>query len=305
MDTRWFQDFLTLAEVRNFTKAAEIRNLSQAAFSRRIQGLEQWLGVKLVDRNAFPTTLTDAGERFRQTAAEVTAKLADAKAELGAAHTRNHVRIALPYALATTRLPAWWKRWSSGQPLTCSLELGNVHDTVSALMSGTVDLLICFQQAQHPIRIDEARYEQVTLGTEVVRPYAARAEVESGRLRMPGTEAQPLPLLMHSPTVYFARVVDIAMEQAPEKIAGVRVFEAEMSDVLGDLASSGLGVAWLADSSFESDRGWDLVALGDGKWDVEVSVCAYKAAGNRQAGVDGLWQAICRHSEHSEDGDRR
>jgi len=44
MDTRWFQDFVTLAEVRNFTRAAEIRNVSQAAFSRRVQALEHWVG---------------------------------------------------------------------------------------------------------------------------------------------------------------------------------------------------------------------------------------------------------------------
>ena len=55
MDTRWFQDFVTLAEVQNFTRAADMRNVSQAAFSRRIQALEQWLGAKLIDRAAFPT----------------------------------------------------------------------------------------------------------------------------------------------------------------------------------------------------------------------------------------------------------
>lgn len=36
MDIGWLQDFLTLAETRNFTKAGERRNSSQAAFSRRI-----------------------------------------------------------------------------------------------------------------------------------------------------------------------------------------------------------------------------------------------------------------------------
>ncbi|MGH8818064.1 MAG: LysR family transcriptional regulator, partial [Achromobacter pestifer] len=58
MDTRWLQDFITLSEVRNFTRAAEARNLSQAAFSRRIQSLENWVGARLIDRSAFPTQLT-------------------------------------------------------------------------------------------------------------------------------------------------------------------------------------------------------------------------------------------------------
>ena len=64
METRWIQDFVMLAEVKNFTRAAELRNVSQAAFSRRIQALEQWVGAALVDRSAFPMRVTAAGERF-------------------------------------------------------------------------------------------------------------------------------------------------------------------------------------------------------------------------------------------------
>ncbi|MDB4073587.1 LysR family transcriptional regulator [Ascidiaceihabitans sp.] len=47
MDIRWLVDFLALAGLRNSTQAVEIRNVSQAAFSRRIQSLEQRLGVIL------------------------------------------------------------------------------------------------------------------------------------------------------------------------------------------------------------------------------------------------------------------
>ena len=292
MDIRWFQDFLTLAEVRNFTRAAEIRNLSQAAFSRRIQGLEQWLDARLIDRNTFPTALTPAGERFREAAAEVIARIADVRSEIATAPARDHIRIALPYALATTRLPAWWKTWNGNQATTCSLELGNVHDTVSALMAGSADVLICFQQAANPIQVDPERYHKIELGREVVRPYAARGEAESGRIALPGTPAHPVPLLMYSPSVYFARGVETAIGNAPVKIHGARVFEAEMSDVLGDLAASGLGVVWLADSSFGARAGWDLLALGDGQWDIDVAICAYAAKTGQRGAVARLWAAI-------------
>ena len=79
MDTRWFQDFVTLAEVHNFTRAAEIRNVSQAAFSRRIQALEHSVGAKLIDRTAFPTRLTAAGERFRAVVVGLLNQIADAQ----------------------------------------------------------------------------------------------------------------------------------------------------------------------------------------------------------------------------------
>ena len=292
MDTRWFQDFVTLAEVRNFTRAAEIRNVSQAAFSRRIQALEHWIGAKLIDRTAFPTRLTAAGERFRAVAVGLLSQIADAKAEIGDVPSRNHLRIAMPYALATTRLPEWWASWSTDAGMSCSVEVGNVHDTVSALSSGSVDLLICFHQATHPVQLDEARFDRHDLGPEIIRPYASNSLLATGRATFPGTALQPAPLLMYSATVYFAHVVETAIENAPRKLFGFRAFEAEMSDVLGDLAQQGFGIAWLPDSSFRRGRLPALVAVGDGDWDVDVSIVAFRAKTNSRRAVSQVWEKI-------------
>lgn len=293
MDTRWFQDFVTLADVKNFTRAAEMRNVSQAAFSRRIQALEQWMGAKLIDRAAFPTRLTPAGERFRKVATGLLDQIADARAEIGDAPSRNHVRIALTYALASTRLPDWWLKWSGDGGISCSLEVGNVHDTVSAFSAGSADLLIGFHQAMHPVQLDMARFERHELGVENLRPYASRALMESGRLTLPGTAAQPVPLLMYSPSGYFSRVVASAIEQASQRLVGYRAFEAEMTDVLGDLALNGVGIAWLPESSFVSGRLAGLVPVGDGAWDIEVSIVAFRAKANVRAVVGQLWERIC------------
>ena len=177
MDTRWLQDFVTLSEVRNFTRAAELRNLSQAAFSRRIQSLEQWLGARLIDRNAYPTQLTDAGERFRAIAIELINQLAEARADIGGAPGRNQIRLAAPYALATTRLPGWWRQWDAEQACSCTLLTGNVHDTVSAFTAGAIDLLVCYHQAAQPLPLDLARFDCLTLGGDIIRlrvPIAGR-----------------------------------------------------------------------------------------------------------------------------------
>ena len=100
MDTRWLQDFITLSELRNFTRAAEARNLSQAAFSRRIQSLENWAGARLIDRSAFPTQLTEAGERFRVAAIELVNQLVEARAGIATVPARNQLRLATSYALS-------------------------------------------------------------------------------------------------------------------------------------------------------------------------------------------------------------
>ncbi|WYX21260.1 LysR family transcriptional regulator [Achromobacter xylosoxidans] len=220
MDTRWLQDFITLSELRNFTRAAEARNLSQAAFSRRIQSLENWAGARLIDRSAFPTQLTEAGERFRVAAIELVNQLVEARAGIAAVPARNQLRLATSYALATTHLPGWWRDWSAGQQLSCSLQTGNVHDTVSAFTSGAADLLICFHQVAQPLPLDLSRYDCLTLGRELIRPYAARGLVERDGLDLPGAMDRPVPLLMYSPSVYFARLIDAAIESGPRPCTG-------------------------------------------------------------------------------------
>ena len=61
MDTKWLEDFVSLAETRSFSRSAQSRHVTQPAFSRRIQALEAWAGADLVDRSIYPTRLTAAG----------------------------------------------------------------------------------------------------------------------------------------------------------------------------------------------------------------------------------------------------
>lgn len=53
MDIKWLEDFITLSRLQSFSRAAEERHVTQSAFSRRIQALETWVGVPLLDRSRF------------------------------------------------------------------------------------------------------------------------------------------------------------------------------------------------------------------------------------------------------------
>ncbi len=56
--------FRAAAELSNFRKAAETVHISQPAFSRRIDKLEQALGVRLLDRTTRRVSLTAVGRDF-------------------------------------------------------------------------------------------------------------------------------------------------------------------------------------------------------------------------------------------------
>ncbi len=58
--------FRAVAEVGNFRKAAEVVHISQPAFSRRIEKLEQALGVRLLNRTTRQVELTAVGREFER-----------------------------------------------------------------------------------------------------------------------------------------------------------------------------------------------------------------------------------------------
>jgi DNA-binding transcriptional LysR family regulator len=84
METKWLEDFISLAETRSFSRSARLRHVTQPAFSRRIQSLEAWAGTDLIDRSAYPTRLTPAGELLYGQALELLQSLQSARALLHA-----------------------------------------------------------------------------------------------------------------------------------------------------------------------------------------------------------------------------
>ena len=99
MDTRWLEDFISLAETRSFSKSATQRHVSQPAFSRRIRSLETWLGTDLIDRTSYPTKLTPAGEVFYEQALEMLAQINTARELMRDRRGAEPVSEALPLRL--------------------------------------------------------------------------------------------------------------------------------------------------------------------------------------------------------------
>ena len=58
------QAFVLVAELGGFNKAAEQLHITQTALTRRIQKLEAYLGLKLLDRTTRRVDLTAVGKEF-------------------------------------------------------------------------------------------------------------------------------------------------------------------------------------------------------------------------------------------------
>lgn len=64
MDTTTLRTFITLAEIKNFTKTAQQLFVAQSTVTNRIRDLETELGVALFIRNHKQVDLTPAGLKF-------------------------------------------------------------------------------------------------------------------------------------------------------------------------------------------------------------------------------------------------
>lgn len=256
METKWLEDFVSLAETRSFSRSAQLRHVTQPAFSRRIQSLEAWAGTDLVDRSSYPTRLTPAGETLYDQALEMLQALQSTRA-LMRGHTaagQDVIEFAVPHTLAFTFFPAWVSalRENFG-PIKSRLIALNVHDAVMRLVEGSCDLLIAYHHPSQPYQLDADRYEMVSLGQEVVAPYVRPGPDGEPLFRMPGTPGQPLPYLGYAPGAYLGQMVELILKQCGTAIHFDRVYETDMAEGLKAMALEGHGVAFLPFSAVQRD----------------------------------------------------
>jgi DNA-binding transcriptional LysR family regulator len=302
METKWLEDFVSLAETRSFSRSAQLRHVTQPAFSRRIQALEAWAGTDLVDRSSYPTRLTPAGETLYTQSLEMLQALQSTRAMLRghAAAGQDVIEFAVPHTLAFTFFPAWVSslREKFG-PIKSRLIALNVHDAVMRLVEGSCDLLIAYHHPSQPLQLDADRYEMVTLGHETLAPYC-RADAEGQPLfRLPGRPGQPLPYLGYAPGAYMGRITDLILKQASTAIHLDRVYETDMAEGLKVMAMEGHGVAFLPQSAVKKElRARRLVSAAPPDirgLEITMEVRAYreKPAGNAVA--KGTAQALCTY----------
>ena len=295
METKWLEDFVSLAETRSFSRSAQLRHVTQPAFSRRIQALEAWAGTDLVDRSSYPTRLTLAGETLYAQSLDMLQGLQSTRAMLRG-HTaagQDVVEFAVPHTLAFTFFPAWVSSLSDKfGPLKSRLIALNVHDAVMRLVEGSCDLLIAYHHDSQPFQLDPGRYEMLTLGQELLAPYVKPAADGTPLYALPGQAAQPLPYLGYAPGAYLGRMVDMLLKQSSTAIHLDRVYETDMAEGLKAMALEGHGIAFLPLSAVKKEvRAKKLVSAGAGL-DMLMEVRIYRERSGGKAAPKSLAQAL-------------
>ena len=300
METRWLEDFVSLAETRSFSRSAQLRHVTQPAFSRRIQALEAWAGVDLVDRSSYPTRLTPAGETLHAQALEILVALQSARNLMRShrASGQDVIEFAIPHTLAFTFFPHWLMelRGRFGSVKTRLIAL-NVHDAVLRLTEGGCDLLIAYHHASQPLQLSPDRYEMLSLGHETLAAFA-KADAQGQPMFRLAAGGAPVPLLAYAAGAYMGHMVEQILRQMPATPALETTYETDMAEGLKAMALEGHGLAFLPVSSvrqeLKSRRLVPAAPSGVGELTMEVRIYRERSevAKHVKPAAQALWDFL-------------
>lgn len=152
METEQIRTFLAVATHGSFVEAAARLHVTQSTVSSRIQGLEQYLGVRLFVRNRSGAALTASGRRFRHHAKAMMLTLEQARHDVGLPNQYSaSIHIGARIALWERFLPTWVGHMRNVAPaLSIRSEIGFEDDLMRRITEGTLDLALMYTPRHNP-----------------------------------------------------------------------------------------------------------------------------------------------------------
>ncbi|MDR5740604.1 MULTISPECIES: LysR family transcriptional regulator [unclassified Caballeronia] len=152
-DLNDLQAFRAVVELGSFRKAAEAVNISQPALSRRIDKLEEALGVRLFERTTRSVTLTTVGRVFAPSAEQLLDDLDVALLGIRdvSSSRLGHVNIACVPSVAYYFLPGVIASFHRRFPrIRVKLLDSSANEVLGAVISGEADFGVSFMGSQEP-----------------------------------------------------------------------------------------------------------------------------------------------------------
>jgi DNA-binding transcriptional LysR family regulator len=150
-DLNDLQAFRAVVERGSFRKAAEAVSISQPALSRRIEKLEEALGVRLFERTTRSVTLTTVGRVFAQSAEQLLDDLDLALLSIRDVSSSRmaQVTIACVPSVAYYFLPSVISSYRRRFPrIKVKLLDASANEVLSAVISGEADFGVSFMGSQ-------------------------------------------------------------------------------------------------------------------------------------------------------------
>lgn len=246
MRLEWLEDLLAVAETGSFQEAADRRRLTQSAFSRRIQHIEEQVGVELFDRTRKPVQLRPATAELRDQMAKLADDLRQLVTDLrrGARMATNRIAIASQHSLTTSLTPSILKGLNARHAeIHVRLRSANLDECFALLLSRQVDISLVYRLPDEAHPISASFVETAVIGSDHLIPVIATTATADLHRRFTSGE---LHYISYPAEVFLGQVLERMV--LPLVRSGVRpVPKAETALTLAalELAAVGVAVAWV------------------------------------------------------------
>src|SRR5881409_443310 len=223
MELRHLRYFVAVAEALNFTKAASLLRVAQPALSRRVQDLEDEIGVDLLKRSPRGVVLTAEGKAFLERTRHIL-KLADEAVEHVRALARGEEgELRIGYAPSPTveilppALAAFKKAFPRVKVLLHDL---SSDELIAGLQNATLELAVMVYQPNGGqtagIQFELLRTYPLCVAMTATHPFARLKSITLEKLA-----AEPLVGLRRKDYSEYYRIVDLvfAFVHAKPRIA--------------------------------------------------------------------------------------
>jgi LysR family transcriptional regulator, hypochlorite-specific transcription factor HypT len=283
MRLEWLEDILAVARTGSFVQAAHQRNLTASAFSRRIQGIEDHLGVALFDRTRKPVQLQAGVADQREAMERLVAELRQLTGALQRRDGANRIVLASQHALTAALTPGLVARiHAADADVYLRLRSANLDECFALLLSRQADVALVYRVVGgvHPISADYI--ETVQIGADYLIPVCAAVPM-----------AGPLRVIAYPRDVFLGAVMAARIYPLMTGRQIIPVAETALTLAAQELAVAGLGVAWLP-RSLVQDKLADgrLTDMSDMLPSLALDVTAVRLIAQRTPVAAAVWQEL-------------
>jgi DNA-binding transcriptional LysR family regulator len=295
LDILWLKDFEALVAQKNFSRAAEERNVSQPAFSRRIRALEDEVGVKLINRQTLPLSLTPAGEVFLSQARLMLRTYHETleRCQVIDAAGENVIRFATSQSIYMTHYKKHIAPLVQAGGLDIDLNSTSwaADQFVTALQQRYCDVILTYWHPAMdflaPLEVSQCDY--ITLDRDELLP-VAKVGPNGPMHELKRGQNKPVSLLSYGSASALRSVLDHMLHQQIERPNVLVVNQNALAISVKAMIMEGFGMGWLPRELCKDELAdGSLQVVGDDSFTSPLEVRLYRDRDNQKPTLGHLW----------------
>lgn len=296
LNLEWLEEFLVISRSKSIASAAKFLQKDQVTVGRHMDSIEQWAGVKLIDRKLQPLALTDAGHRFVSTASEVVRLLSEMRDGLLSDDHESYavLKFSCLHVLSAYFFIDWiYQIESETWPFRHSIEQNNMPECIAALKRGDCDFFLGYSYSEINELDRSGDVDSVHLAKERIIPVSAPDKDGKALFSLAAGRRRQINYLAYSDNSFLGKVVAQISKSSKQKLLLSKRHDGYMAEALKNTAIKGQGVAWLPEYCIKAElESRQLVIAGDDNFFGILDIKLYRLRKKMRNDAERFWNAI-------------